>query len=343
MKVAVYYNNNDVRIEERPVPSLNQGELLVKVKASGICGTDVMEWYRLKKIKETGKPLILGHEISGDIVETTPGVNDLKTGDRVFISHHVPCNTCHYCLGDHHTACHTLHTTNYDPGGFSEFIRIPQINIEKGTYILPDEISYEEGTFIEPLACVARAQRIADIKQDSTVLVLGSGISGILHIKLAKAKGAGKIIATDISGWRLKFAEGQGALPLKATEDIPSTLREINGGHLADYVIICTGATSAAYQALDCVDNGGTIIFFAPPPPEVKLPLPVTDLWRKEVTLLTSYGAAPKDLEEALELIKNRTVEVTDMITHRLSLDDIAKGFKLVAEADASMKVIVEP
>jgi len=329
VRVAVYYNNNDVRVEERPVPSLNQGEMLVKVKASGICGTDCLEWYRLKKA-----PLVLGHEITGDIAEITPEVKDFKVGDRVFVSHHVPCNTCHYCLSGHHTACHTLHTTNYDPGGFSEFIRIPKINIEKGTYILPEVISYEEGTFIEPLACVCRAQRIAKIKPGSTVLILGSGISGILHAKLAKANGAGKIITTDINDWRLEFAQKQGATALKATE-----VKDI----LANYVIVCTGATSAAYQSLDCIDNGATIIFFAPPAPEVRLPLPIAELWRKEVTLLTSYGAAPKDLQEALELIKNHTIKVTDMITHRLSLDEIAKGFKLVAEAGESMKVIVEP
>jgi len=338
LRVAVYYNNNDVRVEERPIPSLSQGEMLVKVKASGICGTDTMEWYRLKKA-----PLVLGHEITGDIAEIAPGVTDFKVGQRVFVSHHVPCDTCHYCLAGYHTACHTLHTTNYDPGGFSEFIRIPKINIEKGTYILPEDISYEEGTFIEPLACVCRAQRIAKIKPGSTVLILGSGISGILHAKLAKANGAGKIITTDISGWRLEFAEKQGALALKATDDIAAKLKEINNGHLADYVIVCTGATSAAHQSLDYIDNGATVIFFAPPAPEVKLPLPIAELWRKEVTLLTSYGAAPKDLEEALRLIRNRTVEVTDMITHRLGLDEIAAGFKLVAEADKSMKVIVQP
>lgn len=338
MKVAVYYNNNDVRVEERPIPPLNHGEMLVKVKASGICGTDVMEWYRLKKA-----PLVLGHEMTGDVVETAPGVKDFKIGDRVFVSHHVPCNTCNYCLSGHHTACHTLHITNYDPGGFSEFIRIPKINVENGTYILPKEISYEEGTFIEPLACVCRAQRIANFKPGKTVLVLGSGISGILHIKLAKANDAGKIVATDISDFRLEFAKKQGAIALNAKEDVTAKLKEITVGHLADYVIICTGATSAAHQALECIDNGGTIIFFAPPPPEVKLPLPVAELWRKEVTLLTSYGAAPKDLKEALELIKNQTVKVDDMITHRLSLERIAKGFKLVAEADESMKVIVQP
>lgn len=338
LKVAVYYNNNDVRIEQRPVPKISDGELLVKVRASGICGTDVMEWYRLKKA-----PVVLGHEMTGDISEIGPEVKDFKVGDRVFVSHHVPCNNCHYCLGGHHTACHTLHTTNYDPGGFSQFIRIPEINVKNGTLILPEKMSYEEGTFIEPLACVVRAQRIARLKAGCSVLILGSGISGVLHIKLAQAGDSEKIFATDISDHRLDFAKKLGAHPVKATEDVPAKLKEINDGRLADFVIVCTGAILAAHQALESVNNGGTIIFFAPPPPEVKLPLPVAELWRKEITLLTSYGAGPDDLQQALQLIKNGVVKVDDMITHRLSFDEIGIGFKLVAEADKSMKVIIEP
>ena len=146
MKVAVYYNNNDVRLEERPVPQIQEGELLIKVIASGICGSDVMEWYRIKKA-----PLILGHEIAGDIVEVGKGIDKYKRGDRVFVSHHVPCNTCHYCLTGHTSACDTLRTTNFEPGGFAEYTRVPKINVDRGTFILPQEISYEEGTFIEPL------------------------------------------------------------------------------------------------------------------------------------------------------------------------------------------------
>ena len=151
MRVAVYYNNKDVRIEERPVPQINDDELLVKVMASGICGTDVMEWYRIKKA-----PLVLGHEISGIVDKVGKNVKNFEVGDRVFVSHHVPCMKCHYCLNNHHTTCETLHKTNFDPGGFSEYIRIPKLNVELGTFKLHDGVSFEEGTFIEPLGCVLR-------------------------------------------------------------------------------------------------------------------------------------------------------------------------------------------
>ncbi|MFZ5800704.1 MAG: alcohol dehydrogenase catalytic domain-containing protein, partial [Candidatus Omnitrophota bacterium] len=146
MKVCVYYDNKDIRIEERPKPQIKAGEILVKIRASGICGTDVMEWYRIKKA-----PRVLGHEISGEIEESK--AEKFKVGQRVFVSHHVPCNKCKFCREGNHTACETLHKGNYDPGGFSEFIRVPKMNVESGTYVLPAGVSYAEGTMIEPLAC----------------------------------------------------------------------------------------------------------------------------------------------------------------------------------------------
>lgn len=339
MRVAMYYNNNDVRLEEMPVPAIGPGELLIKVMASGVCGSDVMEWYRIKKA-----PLILGHEIAGEIAEVGEEVDDHKVGDRVFVSHHVPCNTCRYCQRGHHTACQTLHTTNFDPGGFAEYVRLPQLNVETGILRLPDNVSFEEGTFIEPLACVVRAQRLAHVQPDDTILVIGSGISGLLHVKLARALGAERVIAVDINDYRLEAARRFGAdAVFHAYEDLPVKLREVNEGQLADKVIVCTGALSAFEDAFNSIDNGGTIVFFAPTEPGIDVPVPVTNLWRKEITLMTSYGASPGDLEEALRLISSRKVVVDDMITHRLGLAETSLGFKLVAEAKESIKVIIEP
>ena len=182
MRVAMYYNNKDVRLEEMPKPQIGASELLVKVIASGVCGSDVMEWYRIKQA-----PRVLGHEIAGEVVEVGNAVKQSKVGDRVFVSHHVPCNTCRYCLSGNHTVCETLHTTNFDPGGFAEYLRVPQINVDRGVFRLPDEMTFEDAVFIEPLACVARAQRLARLQPGQAVLVLGSGISGLLHIALARA------------------------------------------------------------------------------------------------------------------------------------------------------------
>tara|TARA_B100000315_G_scaffold151864_1_gene140689 strand:+ start:7805 stop:8833 length:1029 start_codon:yes stop_codon:yes gene_type:complete len=339
MRVAMYYKNDDVRLEEIPVPKIGQRELLVKVIASGICGSDVLEWYRIKT-----SPRVLGHEIAGEIVEAGEDVKNYKIGDRVFVSHHVPCNTCKYCLKGQHTACHTLHTTNFDPGGFSEFLRVPEINVDRGVFVLPDNVSYEEGSFIEPLACVLRGQRLIGIKQSQSVLIIGSGISGLLHIQMAKAAGAGRIIATDINDFRLKAAKQFGAdVVFHAKEDIPSQIKEENDGRLVDHVILCTAAMPAISQALKSVDRGGVVLFFAAPEPGVNVPLPISEFWRNSITLMPTYGAAPEDIKNAIELIRHKRVNLKDMITHRLGLEKAAKGFQLVAKAQESIKVIIEP
>jgi L-iditol 2-dehydrogenase len=339
MLVAVYHNNKDIRIEDLPKPEIGSDEILLKVMASGICGTDVVEWYRLPKA-----PRVLGHEATGIIDEAGEKVTKYKVGDRVFVSHHVPCNKCRYCLKDSHTACETLHTTNYYPGGFSQYIRVPKINVETGVYKLTPNMSYEEGTFIEPLACAVRGQRLANIHKDETILIIGSGMAGILHIQLTKLKKAQKIVAADINPDRLKLAKKFGAdHVIDAKGDLPQQLKELNDGRAADKVIVCTGAVKAALTALECVDRGGTILFFAVPDPTTKIPIPITQFWRNETTIRTSYGAAPRDLEEALQILAQKQINVEDMITHRLDIREAAEGFRLVAEAGKSLKVIIEP
>jgi L-iditol 2-dehydrogenase len=322
-----------------PVPKIDDNELLVKVQASGICGSDVMEWYRIKKA-----PRVLGHEIAGDIVEIGKNVKKYKAGDRVFVSHHVPCNTCRFCLNDQHTLCDTLHSTNFYPGGFAEYLKIPEINVDRGVFLLPEEMSYEKGAFIEPLACVVRGFRVAEMKPKQNILIIGSGISGLLHIKLARAYKAGRIISTDIDDFRLETAKKLGAdAVIHAKENVPEQVKKYNDGRLADLVVLCAGAPSAVKQAIESVGSGGTILFFAPTEPGVEIPFPLFELWNKGVKMVSTYAGSPKDIEMAIDLIKSKKVEVTDMITHKLPLSEAAKGFKLVAEARKSIKVIIEP
>jgi len=339
MRVAMYYNNRDVRLEEMPTPQIGPGEVLVKVLASGICGSDVMEWYRIKKA-----PRVLGHEIAGEIVEVGKEVKTYKVGDRVFVSHHVPCNTCQYCLNGFHTLCDTLRTTNFDPGGFSEYLRVPRINVDRGVFVLPDEISPEDGVFIEPLACVLRGQRLARLRPGQSVFVIGSGISGALHIALARASGAGWIMASDISEYRLKAAKQFGAdEAILAKEVNPAKIREINQGRLADLVIVCAGTISAYIQALQSVDRGGTVLCFAPLEPGLNFVFPFFDFWNDGITLLPTYGGSPFDITTAIELIRAQRLPLREMITHRLPLKETGLGFQLVVEAKDSIKVIIEP
>jgi L-iditol 2-dehydrogenase len=340
MRVAMYYANDNVRIEEMPKPKPGPGEVLVKVQASGICGSDVMQWYRVGKT-----PLVLGHEIAGEIAQVGPGVTRYQVGQRVSASHHVPCGTCWYCRNDHHTVCDTLRTTKFHPGGFAEYVLLPSINVDRGVYVLPDGLSYEEATFIEPLACVYRGQRKAGTRLGSSVLVIGSGMSGLLHVALARALGAAVVVSTDVSDYRLEAARKLGVdAALNASQDVPTAFRSLNYGRGADVVVLTAGASSAIEQAFRSVDRGGTVLFFAPAGQGEAVPLPVNDLfWKTEVTLTSTYAANYEEHVTAMELLAAGRVKVGDMITHVLPLASIQEGFKLVADAGDSIKVIMNP
>lgn len=339
MRAAVYYSNHDIRLEERADPGAGPGELLVRIDASGVCGSDVMEWYRLPKA-----PLVLGHEIAGEIVQVGSGVVSFQQGDRVVATHHVPCNACRYCLAGHHPYCDTLRTTHFDPGGFCELVRLPAINVDRGTFLLPDGVTCEEATFVEPLACVLRALRVARFVPSQSVAVLGSGISGALFVLTLRAFGAGAILATDVEPWRLEKIRRLGAdVAIDAREDVPQAVRGRLGGRGADLVVVTTAALPAVAQALRSVDRGGTVMFFAPAAPGTSFPLPLFDVWKDGVTIVHSYAGPPADMAAALTLIGTRRVDVGATITHRLPLARTAEAFDLVAKAGESLKVIVQP
>ncbi|MBW2095047.1 MAG: alcohol dehydrogenase catalytic domain-containing protein [Deltaproteobacteria bacterium] len=341
MRVLMYYSNRDVRLEEMAVPEIGPGELLMKVVASGICGSDVMEWYRRDKV-----PLVLGHEVAGEVVEVGPGVEKFHVGDRITATHHVPCNTCHYCLNGHPTVCETLlRGTHFDPGGFAEYVRVPAINVDRGVFPIPDGLSYEKASFMEPLACVFRGQRNARLKPGQSVLVLGSGISGLLHIGLARALGAALVVAADTIPFRLEKAKEMGAhVTLSADETLVEKLRGANDGLLADLVILCFDGFIPL--AMKCVERGGTVLFFGGASENATVPATINELfWRTEITLTSTYAGSPVDCVTALRLINAGDIPVEAMVTHRLGLEEATKAFQWVAspvEHDC-IKVIVEP
>lgn len=339
MKVGMYYRNDDVRLEEQEVPTVGPGDVLLRVVSSGICGSDLMEWYRIKRA-----PLVLGHEVTGEIVEVGEEVAGLRPGDRVFATHHVPCGECLYCLRGDETACRTFQeVNNFSPGGFAEYLRVTGRSVRTGILRLPDGVSYEVGTFIEPLATVVRGLRTTGLAPGDGVLVYGAGIAGILFIKLAKALGAGIVGVVDVDGRRLDAALAAGAdVALAAGADVPERWAE-HAGRPADRVVVCTGAPAAAEAALRSVDRGGTVLFFAVGTPGESLAVDFNPFWRNSVTLATSYGAAPLDNRQALELLAHGAVRVDDMVTHRFSLDEIGEAFRTAARPGDCLKVVVEP
>lgn len=334
MKSGVYFSNSDVRVEQRPVPAIGPGELLAKVLACGICGSDTMQWYREPATREKGG-INTGHEIAGEIVQAGPSVARFHPGDRVVVTHHFPCLRCVPCQDGNETACEAMHEKYIEPGGFSQYVRIFEPCVERGLYRLPDTMSYDQGCFVEPLACVVRSLRKAHPIASRTVLVLGSGLAGLLHIKLARALGAKRIYAVDTNESRLAVARSCGAdEAICATGKLPR----------ADRVLVCTGAPKAAESALECVERGGTLLFFAADGPDKKLPIPLTQFWFAQPTLTFSYGAAPRDMEESLELLRSGRVQVEDLITHRFAMDQLPEAFDLVANPRShSLKVLIEP
>jgi L-iditol 2-dehydrogenase len=331
----MWYSNKDIRMEEVQTPAPGPKEILVKVISCGICGSDIVEWYRLPRA-----PLIQGHEIGGEIVEVGESVKNFRPGDRVFVAPKVPCMKCDYCRNGHYPVCSAI--KDRMPGGFAEYVLVPESLVENGTYRLPNTVTYDQSTFIEPIACVVRAQRLAGVKKDQTVMIIGCGMSGLLHIKLAKAKRC-RVIATDINEKRLEIAKKFGAdFTINAREDVPERLISGNS-RKADVVMLCTSALSAVEQAWKCVDKGGVVVFFAVPGPDKVVTVPINDFWTKEIRIITSYYCGPPDIVDAIKLVESGEIKVDDMITHKLPLKDTAKGFQLVMDGHNSLKVVIKP
>ncbi|MHA1819193.1 MAG: alcohol dehydrogenase catalytic domain-containing protein [Promethearchaeota archaeon] len=349
MKAAVYYKNSDIRVEDVEDVPVESGEIKVKIKACGVCGSDIMEWYRIKRAGRPGGIGAFGHECTGDIVEIGDNVDSKwKIGDRVVVTHHVPCNTCSACIHGHTTACHLLHTTKFKNkyGAYAEYVVLPPVNVDRGILKLPDNISYDEGTFVEPLGCVIRGQDIAHVGDAKSVLIIGAGLTGLLHVQTARVNGAGLIAVSDINKERLKIALKFGAnYAIDASvEDVPSKFKELNGGLGADIVIMTAPLPICVKQSLEAIGPGGTILFFAPTKPEVNSEINIWNLWQNEITITHSYAADYKNLYTALKWIQYGRVNVKDMITHTFPLEKASEGFLLTANPKGgSLKVIIHP
>jgi L-iditol 2-dehydrogenase len=334
MKVGAYYRNDNVQVEERPVPAIGQGEVLVRVAACGICGSDTMQWYREPQARSKGG-INSGHEIAGEIVQVDDRVQNYKVHDRVVVAHHFPCGNCLLCRDGNETACEAMHDKYIDPGGFAQYVRVLEKGVHHGLYLLPDSMTYAQGSFVEPLGCVVRSVRKTGPPAAHTVLVIGSGLAGLLHIKLLRALGAGRIFAVDTNASRLEVASRCGADEMiLAPGEMPR----------ADRVYVCTAAEAACENALKCVTGGGQIMYFATGGPDMKLSLPLTKFWLTQTAINFAYGAAPRDMREAMELIRCGTVSVDDLATHRFGIDHIGEAFDLSANPRGNaLKVLIEP
>ncbi len=341
MKVAKLYKFCDIRIEEIPVPELKEDEALVRVKACGICSGDVMPWYIEKKA-----PLVLGHEISGEIVkigEKAKKQTSLKEGDRVVVHHHAPCMECFHCKRGDYVQCKTWKSSKIIPGGMAEYIVLPYENLKNDTLKIPDSVSYEQAALTEPTACVVKSLKRAGVKKGDTLLVIGLGVMGQIHIMLGREFGANKIIGVDMIPFRLERALLAGADYVidVSKEDIYQKLKELTEGLMAQAVIVGPGKVDLILQSLKLVSPGGTLVIFTPTPPEEKLTLSVNEIYFNDITITTSYSCGPDDMKQALSFIEKAVVKSDLLVTHTFSIDKVKEAYELTARAKNSLKCMV--
>jgi L-iditol 2-dehydrogenase len=338
MKVAKFYSFKDIRIEDMPVPEVGEHDALVRVMACGICSGDIMPWYIEKKA-----PLVLGHEPSGEIVKVGSKVKNFKPGDRVFFHHHAPCFSCRYCKTGDYVQCNTWRTSKIIPGGISEYVLIPDANLQGDTLKLSEELSYEDATLIEPVACVVKGLKRAKVRHGDTIFVMGLGVMGQIHIMLAKKYGAGQVIGADSVPYRLQHAEQNGAdtvIDISQVE-LPGAVKKASQGDMADVTIVGPGNIEAMHQGIHCTGRGGRVILFTPAQPGGILKLDPNELYFKDINIITSYSCGPDDTKEAYKLISDGTVDSRRLITHRFRLDKTGEAFSLTSQAQDSLKVIV--
>jgi len=340
MKVAVYYNNKKVDLEEREIPKISQDEILVQTKACGLCGGETMEWYLAPRA-----PKILGHEPTGIVVKAGSNVKNVKEGDRVFVHHHVPCFNCHYCNRGFFTLCETYPHTNIDPGGFAEFFRVPEQNLQYDTLILPDEVTFEEGTIIEPMACTLKGIKQTPVFHGDTVVVIGLGLMGMCYLELLTLSPAGKIIAIDFSDWRLEKAGELGATHIvnPKRENAKEKLLEINEGRLSDTVFVTAPSVSAWSAGIQLCGKGSRIHFGAPPHPDEDLKINPNQIYFNEIKMNCSYSASNIETRAVLDLIVSKRVNVKPLITHSFGLHQVPEAISLLLEADRSLKSVIIP
>lgn len=341
MKVAKLYNFSDIKIEDMPIPDIGRENVLVKTKACGICSGDVMQWYIEKKA-----PLVLGHEPAGEIVKIGKGLSDsipFAEGERVFVHHHAPCMNCRYCRRHDFVQCDTWRKSSITPGGISEYFSVPKINLLNDTLKLPEELTYEDGALIEPVACVVKSLRRSLINDGDTILVIGLGFMGQVHILLGRSFGAQKIIGADMIPFRLMKGIEFGADKVidVSKENLIESLSDLTDGHMADVVIVCPNSIEAIKQGLNCVARGGTLMLFSPAKPEELFTIDPNYIYLKDIQISTSYSCGPDDTRQALRFIQGGFVTAKKLVTHRFSIDETEKAFKVTAEALDSLKCMV--
>ncbi len=329
-----------VEVSSVAVPGLGEGEVLVEMKACGLCGTDI------EKIRGeyTSAMPVIGHEAVGVVSSLGRGVPGLAEGDRVFPHHHVSCHECYLCRRGDETVCREYKTSNLDPGGFAEYVRVPSWNVGKGGVSrLPTGLPFDEATLIEPLACCVRALDRCSAKPGDSVLVVGAGPIGMMHSLLLKSLGA-RVVVSDIAEPRLGFAEKMsvGRVLNAAKENVPEVVRGETGGEGADIAVVASGSDKAVGQAMESVRKGGVVCLFGIPAEGSAIVLNLSRVYSSTVKIMSSYGADESDVAKAIGALSSRRPDLRPLITHRFAIEKFEDGVRAMMNGEA-MKVVITP
>lgn len=341
MKAVFVKAHSTVSVDDVKVPEIaSAGDVLVKMRACGLCGSDLEKIYG-EYAMASGQ---LGHEPAGQVIAVGKSVKGFAPGDRVFIHHHVACYSCHYCKHGDHTMCPSYQTSNISPCGLAEQFLVPEWNVSRGGLIkLPDSVSYDEASLVEPLACCIRAWNKCNLQKGDDVVVLGAGPAGLMHVLLAQAYGARKIFVIDINDFRLKFAAKYGVQVFNsiADPDLAGKIKSATEGRGVDVCVVATSSMKALLQSFELTRKAGNIMLFGVPPKGSQMSYDMSKLYSSEHSIIPSYAASEMETNEALKLVAEKKAAMVSLITHRFDISKAAEAVKCAHEAKDAMKVIV--
>src|SRR5574337_20571 len=334
MKAIQLLESGIVKISELPVPSIGPGELLLSMRACGLCGSDLAKIFSRTPLKP---PVPLGHELVGVVQAVGEGVRRFAPGDRLAVAHHVPCGRCRYCRHGNDSMCLQFKATNIDPGGFAEFVRIPAQQTAQAAFALPDSLPDDVGIFMEPLACAVRAVKRSDIRAGDQIVVVGAGCMGLLVAQAVAVSGA-RPVCVDIRQERLELAHSLG---IEATLNVAGSdprvaLRSVTDDDGIDGAILTAVSPPMVEAALGVLRAGGTINLFADAGEAGLTPIDLSLFYRRELSLTATYSATPVELEEAMRLLASGRIRTAPLISHRFDLSRFAEGVRLQREGQAT-------
>jgi L-iditol 2-dehydrogenase len=340
VQAVIIQEKGTVQIQNLPTPEISPDEILVAMRACGICGTDVEKVHG-----EHITPPILGHEVSGVIEQAGARIRNYAVGDRVVVHHHISCLHCYFCKTGLETLCEEYPKSNLDPCGFAEYFRVPKTLVKGGTvYKLPDSVSFEEGSQAEPTACCIRALRKAGVSAGNSVAVYGVGPVGLTHVQLLKCFGASHVYAIDVVKQRRHFATKLGADVAfdPTTDDVPKTISLLTGGLGVDYAIVATSNLKALEAAFATVRKGGTVLLFGAPTRGALISLDMSKMFLREVRFQSSYSTSETEMRMALQLIESKRVKPSAIITDRFPLPRAMDALGLAEKAGDAVKIMVK-